>query len=69
MRQELPLTACVSGTGDIVTDGATGITFPAGDEAGYLAALKRALSMLEKDYRAMPPRRGQRPRQNSPWAR
>jgi glycosyltransferase involved in cell wall biosynthesis len=48
-----PVVSRVSGTGDTVTDGATSITFPAGDDAAYLAALKHALSMNEDDYRAM----------------
>jgi glycosyltransferase involved in cell wall biosynthesis len=48
-----PVVSRVSGTADTVTDGTSGITFPAGDDIAYLAALKRALSMNEDDYRAM----------------
>ncbi len=48
-----PVVSRVSGTGDAVTNGVTGITFPAADAPAYRAALERALSMPEKDYRAM----------------
>jgi glycosyltransferase involved in cell wall biosynthesis len=48
-----PVVSQVSGTGDAVTDGKTGITFPAGDDEAYHAALARAIALSEANYRAM----------------
>lgn len=48
-----PVVSEVSGTGQTVTDGKTGIAFKAGNDEAYRAALSRALALSESDYRAM----------------
>jgi glycosyltransferase involved in cell wall biosynthesis len=43
----------VSGVEDIVADGVSGLVFEPGDDEGYVAALRRAMSMTADDWRAM----------------
>ncbi len=43
----------VSGVDDIVANGRSGLVFEPGDDLGYVAALKAAMSMTDPEWRAM----------------
>jgi glycosyltransferase involved in cell wall biosynthesis len=48
-----PIVTVVSGTEDAVEDGKTGITFDAGSDDAYSAALRRAIALNQMEYETM----------------